>query len=317
MNTCFIGGSGRSGTTISRRILGQHPLVATLPFEYRFIIDPDGIVDFYCSYTSSWSPYMADRRLRRLEKLLRDVSKTDYFHKAVQRILAIIDKSNLMISRKRYVNVNLSEFVPNMDAYISDLMNELCDFCYDGTWMGAESYRLKPEMYFSSTKSREDLSKIFGRFLRKVIYDIMKSQNKNFYVEDNPWNILFASELLDLIPEAKIIHVYRDPRDVIASYSKQIWMPTDKIKCAKIYESVMNRWFSIRSILPAESYFEFKLENLVRTPRDILVKVCDFIELPWDESLLDIDLSESHSGRWKREYSSEEEKQINTLLKDI
>ena len=93
-------------------------------------------------------------------------------------------------------------------------------------------------------------------------------------------------------------------------------MPTDKIKSAKIYKSIMDRWFSIRPTLPAGSYFEFKLEDLVRNPRDILVKVCDFIGLPWDENLLDIDLSKSHSGRWKREYSNEEKEQVNTLLKD-
>ena len=315
MNICFIGGTGRCGTTITKRVLGRHPSVATLP-EYRFTIDPDGIVDFYCSYTSSWSPYMADRRLNRLENLLRDVSKTNRFHKVIQRALAIIDKSGLMLSRKRYLGVNLGEFVPNMDAYIADLMNELCDFCYSGTWVGAESYRLNPEICFSSPRSREDFSNILGKFLRKIIYDIMKSQNKDFYVEDNTWNILFAPELLDFIPEAKILHVYRDPRDVVASYNKQRWMPTDKIKSAKIYKSIMDRWFSIRPTLPAGSYFEFKLEDLVRNPRDILVKVCDFIGLPWDENLLDIDLSKSHSGRWKREYSNEEKEQVNTLLKD-
>lgn len=317
MNICFIGGTGRCGTTIIRRILGQHPLVATLPFEYRFIIDPEGVVDFYRSYISSWSPYMADRRLKKLEKLLQDVSRTNLFHKVTCRALRIIDKSGRMISRKHYGGVNLREFVPNMEVYIADLMDELCDFSYRGTWVGAESYRLKPEIYFSSPKSREHLAEIFGKFLRKVIHDIMKSQNKEFYVEDNTWNILFAPELLDFIPEAKILHAYRDPRDTTASYSKQRWMPPDRIKSAKIYKSIMDRWFSIRLTLPAKNYFEFKLEDLVENPRETLSKICDFIKLPWDESLLDIDLSKSHSGRWKGEYSSGEKEQINALLKDI
>lgn len=316
MNICFIGGTGRCGTTIIKRILGQHPLVATLPFEYRFIIDPDGIVDFYCSYVSSWSPYMADVRLKRLENLLRDLSKTNRFHEAIQRVLTIFDKSGLMLSRKRYVGVNLGKFVPNMDVYITDLMNELCDFCYRGTWAGAESYRLRPAIYFSGPKSRENLSTILGEFIRRVIGDIMKGQGKDFYVEDNTWNILFAPELMELIPEAKILHIYRDARDVVASYSQQRWTPTDKIQSAKFYKSIMDKWFSMRSFLPAESYFELKLEDLVRNPRDILIKVCDFLKLPWNEGLLDIDLSKSHSGRWNYEFSDEEKEQIDILLKD-
>lgn len=317
MKISFIGGTGRCGTTITRRILGQHPLVAVLPFEYRFIIDPDGIADFYCSYSASWSPYMADKRLKRLEKLLRDVSKPNYCHDIIRRVLSTIDGSNRMISQKRYVGTNLRKFVPNIDAYVGDLMDGLCDFYYGGTWLGAKSYRLNPTIYFSSPTCKKDLAGVLGRFLKKVIGDIINSQKKSFYVEDNTWNILFARELLELIPEAKILHVYRDPRDVVASYSKQRWLPVDRIRSAKIYKSIMDRWLSIRPFLPAESYFEFRLEDLIENPKKTLAKVCDFIGLPWNESLLDIDLSESHSGRWKREYSYGEKEQVNVLLKDI
>ena len=52
----FIGGSGRSGTNILRKILSNHSKVASLPFEHRFIIDPNGIIDFYNSFTLNWSP---------------------------------------------------------------------------------------------------------------------------------------------------------------------------------------------------------------------------------------------------------------------
>lgn len=223
MNICFIAGTGRSGTTILRRIFGQHPLVAILPFESRFIVDPDGIVDFYCSYTSLWSPYMSDIRLKRLEKLLIDTSKQNIFHTAIQGVLnKIIDKSGLIISRKRYSGVNLGKFAPKIDEHITHLISDLCDFCYNGTWVGAKSYTLKPNIYFSAPKSKEDLANILGEFIRRVIDSIMKEQNKNFFVEDTPrGNMLFAPELLDLVPEAKIIHIYRDPRDVVASYSKK------------------------------------------------------------------------------------------------
>ena len=46
----FIGGSGRSGTNILRKLLSKHSQVASLPFEHRFIIDPDGIIDFFYNW---------------------------------------------------------------------------------------------------------------------------------------------------------------------------------------------------------------------------------------------------------------------------
>ena len=40
----FIGGTGRSGTTILSKLLNQVDSVYTIPQEIRFITDPDGIL---------------------------------------------------------------------------------------------------------------------------------------------------------------------------------------------------------------------------------------------------------------------------------
>lgn len=43
------------------------------------------------------------------------------------------------------------------------------------------------------------------------------------YLEANPYLVFFAKELLDYYPKARVIHVIRDPRDVVLSHLNKGW----------------------------------------------------------------------------------------------
>ena len=45
INIVHVSGSGRCGTNLLKDLLGRHPDVHTLPFETRFTVDPDGILE--------------------------------------------------------------------------------------------------------------------------------------------------------------------------------------------------------------------------------------------------------------------------------
>jgi len=313
----FIGGTGRCGTSILKDTLALHPEAASLPFEYRFIIDPDGIVDFYSSFSVTWSPYIADRRLKRLERFLKGLVREPWYHRLAGYLIRRLDPRGKFISPRAYHGWNLSRHLPRFEDHVETLMAELIEFIFPAYWVGMEGYRLFPRIYHSPPRSREELASILGKFIRSVIGDLLEQTGKQFFVEDNTWNVLFAREILELLPEARIIHIYRDPRDVVASFSQQRWSPKDKIQGALWYREMMMRWFEIRSFLPQDSFYEVSLERFVSEPKAVLQEICTFAGISFHEAMLHIDLSHSHSGRWKREFSLEEKRSVQEILKDV
>ncbi len=313
----LIGGTGRSGTNISKAILANHPQVAVLPFEYRFIVDPDGIVDFYRGYAATWSPFLADRRLKRLENLLNILAEEPLWHKLMGSLLRTINRDGKILAPRRYHGWNLDVHLPNFKQHTQDLMTKLIDFSFSACWVGTESYTFRPQVYHSAPKSNEELARILGDFIRAVVNDFLTQCNKTFYVEDNTWNILFARELLELIPKAKILHIYRDPRDVVASFIQQRWCPSDKAQAALWYKSIITHWLKIKADLPPDSYYEYSLESLVNSTDAVLKEICHFTGIPYDPILLKIDLSKAHLERWRKEFDLMEQQVIQDILKDV
>ena len=313
----LVGGTGRSGTSILKEVIASHSDAASLPFEYRFIIDPDGLIDFYASFTATWSPYLADRRLKRLESLLNNLGREPLHHKILGRLLRWLNRDGKMLSPRAYHGWELNHHLPHWDQHVQTLMSELVEFSFPACWVGTESYQFSPEVYHSASRSRQELARILGGFVQDVIDDLLDRTGKEFFIEDNTWNVLFAREIIELLPEAKIIHIHRDPRDVVASFSRQRWCPADKEQGARWYRAMMAHWFNVRSDLPIGTYYEVGLEELVAAPEAVLREVCEFAEISFDRAMLQVDLGDSHSGRWEAEFSDAEKGVVHEILGDI
>ncbi|MDQ3877264.1 MAG: sulfotransferase [Actinomycetota bacterium] len=332
---CLIGGSGRSGTTILRTILARHPDVASFPTETRFLIDPDGLIDFYDSVLAGWSPYVYDAKVRRLKKLLGDVGSREVAFglgrpkndprptrdgvaragTRVDRAVSLVRES-LKTSRllPRYFNVNLSKSCPEWAQHVDRLVDELVEFSFPARWTGTPRWEESRQV----VGPRHDVSieDALGGFFRSVMACVAHRQGASHVVEDSPYNHLSFDRTLALVPEARLVHIYRDPRDVVASMTKMNWGPSDPIDGAKLYAEIFNAWTTVKEHLPAGSYIEISLEELVVETRNVLGRVCDFFDLPWDDVLLDVDLGASNQGRWQVDIPDAALGQVERLLAD-
>ena len=294
----FIGGSGRSGTNILRKLLSKHSQVASLPFEHRFIIDPDGIIDFYNSFTLNWSPYQSDVKIKRLNSFLMNLA------------IKSEDKSN-------YVDWELSKYFPHYIENVKKLISNLKSFEYKGSWPGSDKNINEYKIWFSDFKDIESIKLILADFIKKNIDSFLEINKKKFFVEDNTWNILYAKELDILAPSSKLIHVIRDPRDVVASFVNQSWCPNDFKQSIEMYKSIVEKWFEVYPVLDINKFKLVKLENLVFNKNTEIKNICNFCELNFESNLLEINLSKHNSERWKNQFNKKEQNFLNDSLKDI
>jgi sulfotransferase family protein len=129
-----------------------------------------------------------------------------------------------------------------------------------------------------------------GDFLRIVMSEIAQKQGILRWAECTPDHLLYISRIKQTIPDALIIHIIRDGRDVALSLDKQKWirpLPGDgkqHLMVAALYwEWIVNRGREEGRKL-GQDYCEVHFEQLVADPRPVLDRVSTFIgqELDYD-----------------------------------
>ena len=310
----FCGGTGRCGTNVLKRVFARHPEVYTLPFEIRFLLDPGGIIDFYTSYSTSWSPFLADDRIRRLRALLADVGREQVVYH-LPDWLALHCGWGRWVAPRRYAGWELARHLPRFRAHNHRLLRALVEFSYDGVWPGTASYTVAPEVAFAPPQGPDQLRALLGGYLATLFAELLRSTRRRVLFLDETWALLFMRELHELLPRARFIHMLRDPRDVIASFSQQRWCPRDRVAAARFYLELMDRILAHRQELGTR-YYEVRLEALVAEPRLTLTNLCEFLGLAFTEELLEVDLSRPHSDRWRSEFNAHERQAINALVSE-
>jgi len=313
----FIGGAGRTGTNVLRDILSLHPKVASLPFESRITVDPDGVCHTLHCLRNSWSPFVSEVCIKRHFEFLEKLRRRNLLDKIAIVIEKAIGQVGVKCHLRRYKEWELGEHFPFFEEHMEKLRSDLCLLRYKGVWPGTSPKRVSPVLAVGYSDNDGHVSCAFGKFLRNLYWGYSSSSNKNLYVDDNTFNAVYSSSLLDLLPKAKIINVVRDPRDVVSSYLRQRWTPNDVPQAVRYHKEVVHAWWRSRSELHSDNYLEVKLEEMVHSPKKSLMKVCDFSGIEFDPNLLSVDLSKHNSGRWSRDISEEWHGHLNNELDEI
>ena len=122
-----------------------------------------------------------------------------------------------------------------------------------------------------------------GDFLRIVMEAMGRKQGMERWADCTPDHLLAMPRIKETIPNALVIHIIRDGRDVALSLERQHWirtLPWDRgkeLQAAALYwEWVVNQGRENGKALGAD-YKEVHYEDLVQHPQDVLAGIGEFI----------------------------------------
>ena len=111
-------------------------------------------------------------------------------------------------------------------------------------------------------------------------------QGKARYAEKTPINVLHIELLADVFPEARFIHLIRDGRDVALSYLDTDFGASSLPEAAVQWRRFVRKGRRSGARVGAHRYQEVRYEDLVADPDTVLRSLCEFIDLPFDPSML-------------------------------
>ncbi len=131
----------------------------------------------------------------------------------------------------------------------------------------------------------------FITIARKLVSELMKPMLANLtpgelFLEKTPSHALYLHTIQELLPKARIIHILRDSRDVVASLlaksrEKQAWAPSQADQCAQVWIEYVEHVNRIASSYPPEAFLEVRYESLVDSPQVVLKTIANFLDRDW------------------------------------
>jgi len=125
--------------------------------------------------------------------------------------------------------------------------------------------------------------------------------------DKDPRSVEFLRLLSRCFPAAHVLHVIRDPRDVLASKKKAAWSRNRSVLRHVFANRVQLKMGRLEGrALFGDRYLELAYEDLITDPRGVLGGVCRHLGVDFDPAMLDFSTSSrqlvsQEEMQWKKE----------------
>lgn len=147
-----------------------------------------------------------------------------------------------------------------------------------------------------------------------IVSKAARDAGKDIPCEQTPRNIFYADRLLELYPNAHIVHMIRDPRAVMASQKKRwqrrklatvkvpfyhtirVWANYHPTTMSQLWRRATARALKLQRD-NNRRFLTVRFEDLLREPEPTVRKVCDFLGIAFEPGMLHVgQINSSHQS---------------------
>lgn len=194
---------------------------------------------------------------------------------ALRRLVA-----GLLPERRMMDNVKMGLDLPQEEEFATSCLTTHAHHCNHFPRTIAESFR-KYVLFEVGDRERAQWKKAYFKVLRKATY---LSGGKRLVLK-NPYNTARIRILLELFPNAKFIHIYRNPFNIYVSALHDFIKEAEEMAlqefseeefarlCYDLYEQLMSAYWAAKPLVPAGNLCEVSYETFEQQPQQEIERI--------------------------------------------
>jgi len=158
----------------------------------------------------------------------------------------------------------------------------------------------------------------YPAFFASLLRCYARAQGKEIAGEKTPQHALHARTLLDWYPDARVVHLVRDPRDVAASLKRMPWGSGSRLGDATLWRDCVA---AAEACAADPRFLRVRYEALVERPQPELERICAALGVAFEPAMLAAEggksdrwwfdraqgaLEKSRVERWRSELGADE-----------